>query len=151
MPEAARLFVATARRKPMREVERVLAIRDRGFDGCVHGRPGSRRQVLLVEAETLEEFGLAPGIIRENITRRGRCLGTLAAGQRLRVGEATLEVTVACEPCERMDEIRMGLQQDLELRRGMLCRVVEGGWIERSDSIELMECTEKMQTSGGRS
>jgi MOSC domain-containing protein YiiM len=36
-----------------------------------------------------------------------------------------------------MDEIRMGLQQELLGQRGMLCRVVEGGRIQRGDTIEL--------------
>src|SRR5579862_1365670 len=135
MPEVARLFVAIAKRQPMREVESILAVQDQGFKGCVHGRAGSKRQVLLVESETLEELGLAPRIIRENITCRGLRLANLAAGQRLAAGEATLEVSVECEPCERMDEIRMGLQEELRGRRGIMCRVAQGGVIRRGDGI----------------
>jgi MOSC domain-containing protein YiiM len=64
--------------------------------------------------------------------------GELQPGQRLRVGEVVLEVTVPCEPCHRMDEIRQGLRQDLRGRRGMLCRVVEPGRIRRGDMIEVL-------------
>jgi MOSC domain-containing protein YiiM len=59
-------------------------------------------------------------------------------GQRLRIGEALLEVTIPCAPCKRMDDIRPGLQEELRGRRGMLCRVVECGAIRVGDSVELL-------------
>ncbi len=132
------VFIAVERRKAMKPVDLAMAVTDRGLQGCIHGRAGSRRQVLLVDIEALSEFGLLPGMIRENITTSGLNLAELRPGQRLGVGEAVLEVTVPCEPCFRMDEIRMGLQKELENRRGMLCRVIEGGRISRGDAIEII-------------
>lgn len=123
----------------MLEQAEVNAVANQGFEGCVHGRPGSRRQVLLVESETLEELGLRPGISRENITTEGIRLGELGSGQRLRVGETVLEVTVPCEPCDRMDAIRPGLRDQLQGRRGILCRVIESGLIRRGDALAVME------------
>ena len=138
MAEVARLFVAFVHRHPMREVEEAVAVVDRGLEGCIHGRPRSRRQVLLMDLETLEELGIPVGAVKENITTHGLAVRDLGAGQRLRVGEALLEATVPCEPCYRMDEIRQGLQQELRGRRGMLCRVVEAGRIRRGDRIEVL-------------
>ena len=137
--EVLRLFITLIHRQPMREVEETVAIENRGLQGCAHGRIGGRRQVLLMEVETLEELGLQPGVVKENITTRGIALHGLRAGQRLRVGEATLEVTFPCEPCRRMDEIRSGLQRELHGRRGMLCRVVQGGRIRRGDGIAVLD------------
>jgi len=137
--EVTHVFISLVHRQPMREVEEVMAVRDQGLHGCAHGRLGSRRQVLLMDSETLGHFGLPPGVVKENLTTRGLILGELRTGQRLRAGEALLEVTVPCEPCHRMDEIRPGLQQELRGRRGMLCRVVEGGRIRRGDRIEVMD------------
>jgi len=137
MARVLNLFVAVQRRQPMKAVDRVLAIADRGFDGCIHGRPGSERQILLIESETLVEFGLEPGIVRENITTVGLKAADLKPGQRLLIGDALVEVTVPCEPCSRMDEIRMGLQGALSDRRGMLCKVVEGGRISCGDEIRI--------------
>jgi len=121
----------------MREFDDVFAVENKGFEGCIHGRSGSSRQVLLMDHETLEEFGIAPGRARENITTRGIALGTLSLGQRLRAGEVLLEVTKACTPCHQMDEIRQGLQEAIRGRRGLLCRVVESGRIRRGDRVEV--------------
>ncbi len=126
----------------MREMEQAEAIADRGLAGCAHGRPGGRRQVLLMDAETLELLGVAPGAVKENITTRGLESYNLHAGQRLRVGQAVLEVTLPCGPCRRMDEIRPGLRQELRGRRGMLCRVVQAGRIRRGDAIDLLDFTQ---------
>ena len=94
------------------------------------------RQVLLVDRETLEAMDLRPGIIRENITTDGLNVNSLQIGQLLRVGQARLEVTSVCTPCDQMEAIRPGLRKELWGRRGMLCRVLDGGLIRRGDAIE---------------
>jgi MOSC domain-containing protein YiiM len=137
MAEVVHLFQCLAHREPMREFDEVFAVENKGFKDCIHGRRGSSRQVLLMDLETLEEFGIAPGRVRENIATRGIALGTLPLGQRLRLGEAVLEVTKSCEPCHQMDEIRQGLQEAIRGRRGVLCRVVESGRIRRGDHLEI--------------
>ena len=148
MAEILSLFQCLAHGEPMRDFDEVLAIENKGFQDCVHGRRGSTRQVLLMDLETLEEFGIAPGRVRENITTRGIALGTLPLGQRLRAGEALLEVTKPCTPCHQMDEIRQGLQEAIRGRRGLLCRVVESGRIRRGDRVELEEKAHAANRSG---
>jgi len=120
----------------MEELSEVRAIGDTGFEGCAHARPGSKRQVLLVDRETLEAMDLKPGIIRENITTDGLNVNSLQIGQLLRVGAARLEVSGICTPCDQMEAIRPGLRKELWGRRGMLCRVLDGGVIRRGDPIE---------------
>jgi MOSC domain-containing protein YiiM len=44
---------------------------------------------------------------------------------------------MVCDPCERMEEIRHGLQQELEGRRGMLARVIKTGDVTVGDEIRL--------------
>jgi MOSC domain-containing protein YiiM len=146
--EILRLFQCLAHGEPMLEFDEVLAIENKGFQDCVHGRRGSTRQVLLMDLETLEEFGIAPGRVRENITTRGIALGMLSFGQRLRAGGALLEVTKPCTPCHQMDEIRQGLQEAIRGRRGLLCRVVESGRIRRGDRVELEEKSHAANHSG---
>src|SRR5437870_6674488 len=93
--------------------------------------PGRKRQVLLVDRETLEAMDLPPGIIRENITTDGLNVNSLEIGQLLRVGEVRLEVSAVCTPCDQMEAIRPGLRIELWGRRGMLCRVLAGGVIRQ--------------------
>jgi MOSC domain-containing protein YiiM len=146
--EVLHLFQCLAHGQPMREFDEVFAVENKGFRDCIHGRTGSARQVLLMDLETLEEFGLTPGRVRENITTRGVALGALSLGQRLRAGEVLLEVTKPCEPCHQMDEIRQGLQDAIRGRRGLLCRVVEPGRIRRGDRIEIEQKTRAPHHSG---
>jgi MOSC domain-containing protein YiiM len=137
--EVLHVFQALAHGQPVREFDEVFAVENKGLKDCVHGRPGSSRQLLLMDVETLDEFDIAPGRVKENITTRGIKLEGLLIGQRIRIGEALLEITKECEPCHQMDTIRQGLQEALRGRRGILCRVVEPGTIRRGDSIEIIE------------
>ena len=140
MAEVLHLFQAMAHGQPVREFDEAFAVENKGFKDCVHGRPGSSRQLLLMDVETLEEFGIVPGRAKENITTRGIKLDGLLMGQRIRVGEALLEITKECQPCHQMEAIRQGLQEALRGRRGILCRVIESGQIRRGDPIEIVEC-----------
>jgi len=130
------IFRALKKRLTMEELSEVRAIADKGLEGCAHGRPGSKRQVLLVDRETLEAMDLKPGTIRENITTDGLNVNSLHVGQLLRIGEARLEVSAVCTPCDQMEAIRPGLRKELWGRRGMLCRVLASGTIRRGDAIE---------------
>lgn len=116
----------------MEELAEGRAVTDSGFAGCAHARPRGKSQVLLVDRETLEAMELRPGILRENITTTRLNVNSLAIGQQLRIGETRLEVTEACTPCDQM----AGTSQEALGRRGMLCRVIEGGIIRREDRIE---------------
>ena len=79
---------------------------------------------------------LTPGILRENITTNGVNVNSLPIGQQLRIGDALLEVTMVCTPCNQMERIRPGLRKELWGRRGMLCRVLQGGILRPGDPIE---------------
>jgi MOSC domain-containing protein YiiM len=118
--------------------ERVRALEGHGLEGCAHARAGTKRQVLFASAEHLEALGVEYGRIRENFTIEGADVHEWPVGQRVRVGEAQFEITMVCDPCSRMDEIRPGLQEELDGRRGMLARVVKSGEVAAGDAVELL-------------
>jgi len=120
----------------MEEVETVEVVADLGFADCAHARKGGSRQVLLVDKETLDAMELRPGIIRENITTEGLNVNGLALGQRLRIGTVLLQVSAVCTPCDQLEKVRRGLRREMYGRRGMLCRVLEGGTIRAGDTIQ---------------
>ncbi|MGE5138999.1 MAG: MOSC domain-containing protein [Rudaea sp.] len=132
------LQICPAHRAPMEPRETVRAIENLGLEGDRHAVPDVPRQVLLVEQEVLDRFGLAAGAVKENITTSGVQLMDLAPGTRLGIGAAVLELTKACHPCSRMDEIRPGLQEMLEGQRGMLARVLHSGEIRLGDVIRIV-------------
>ena len=128
-------------RKPMKEVDSARVITGQGIEGDRHLKEDgsrSRRQILLMDRETLGDFSLDDGIIRENITVIGMDFASLEAGDRVSIGEdVVLEITGECEPCARMDEIRSGLQHELDGRRGMLAYAENGGLISVGDVISV--------------
>jgi MOSC domain-containing protein YiiM len=134
----AGLFVSpgrgTGRSEPR---ERVLAIESQGLEGCAHGNP-PRREVLLASKDHLDMVGVEPGAIRENVTVEGADVQSWPVGQRVRLGGALLEITMVCDPCQRMDDLRSGLRAEIDGKRGMLAHVVEGGEIAVGDEIELL-------------
>jgi MOSC domain-containing protein YiiM len=117
--------------------ERRQAIAGQGLDGCAHANP-PKREVLFVSKEHLDSVGVDPGAIRENLTVQGDDVQQWPIGQRVRAGGAVFEITMVCDPCHRMDELRDGLRAELDGRRGMLARVVESGEVAVGDEIELL-------------
>jgi len=126
----------------MREVAEALAVEGKGLEGdASFGR--ATRQVLMMEAETLERFGLSPGTARENLLVRGLPLKSLPLGGRIAAGETLLEITGDCTPCSFMDDLRPGLQEAIRGERGVLARVVTGGRIRVGDPVELSGASEE--------
>ena len=122
---------------PMKIVSSVDAIADRGLqDDANAGR--SKRQVLIIERELLDEFQLPIGDVRENITVEGIQLAGMSAGTRLRVGQALFEATLDCAPCQFIEDKRPGLRAAMEGKRGTLFKVIKGGEINLGDAIEVV-------------
>jgi len=137
-PEITNLFLKTQQNAPMKPAAAVTAVQDQGLSGDVSF--GTRkRQILLIERETLDEFELQPGQVRENITVTGIKLAGLEPGTQLLVGASVLEVTLDCAPCEYIDTLKPGLRQRIDGRRGTLCRVVSGGEIQVGDTVRALE------------
>jgi MOSC domain-containing protein YiiM len=118
--------------------QRATAVAEHGLEGCAHARPGGKRQVLFASREHLDAVGVEPGRIRENFTVEEADVQEWPVGQLVRVGEALFEITMVCDPCERMEAIRPGLRDELDGRRGMLARVREGGDVAVGDRVELV-------------
>jgi MOSC domain-containing protein YiiM len=131
----AAIQLCTGHRQPMRGVESASLEAGLGLSGDKHAVAASRRQVLIADKEALDALGLEPGTIKENLTVEGLDVMRLDPGTMVRIGaSAVLEITSVCEPCFRMDEIRPGLQAELDGRRGMNSRVIEGGAIAVGDA-----------------
>jgi MOSC domain-containing protein YiiM len=138
MASVAGVFTSPARKSGRSDAhESRRAIAGQGLEGCAHANP-PRREVLFVSKEHLDSVNVEPGAIRENITVDGDDVQQWPIGQRVRAGSAEFEITMVCDPCHRMDELRDGLRAELDGKRGMLARVVESGEVAVGDAIELV-------------
>jgi MOSC domain-containing protein YiiM len=134
------LQISTARKTPMQRKESLRAVAGLGLEGDRHAKPGSARQALFMDEETLNAFGLEAGRVRENITTRGIVLKNLAVGTRVRAGSAVFEITNPCTPCEFVNDIQPGLREKMEGQRGLLARVIADGELRVGDAIIVDHC-----------
>ena len=133
------VFTSPARKSGRSEPhERRQAIVGQGLEGCAHANP-PKREVLFVSKEHLDSVNVEPGAIRENITVEGMDVEQWPVGQRVRAGGAEFEITMVCDPCQRMEAIREGLRAELQGKRGMLARVVESGEVAVGDEVTLIQ------------
>jgi len=134
MAELVGIWRSPKRREPMEPLESARVFENEGVEGCAHRR-GGKRNVLFVAVEDLEALGVEPGAVKENFTVRGADVMRWSVGQRLAVGSAEFEVSMVCDPCHLMEEIRPGLQAELEGRRGMLAYVRTPGDVAVGDEV----------------
>jgi MOSC domain-containing protein YiiM len=78
-----------------------------------HG--GRRQAILLITIEGIDEliaqgFSLFPGALGENLTTRGLNRRELRLGQRLRIGQAEIELTRLRAPCATLNAYGSGIQ-----------------------------------------
>lgn len=144
----------TAPRGAIETLDRALITSERGVEGDCKGalRPGRRnqRQVTLIEAgdwaaAMAELSGALPWWARRaNLLVEGLDLPQ-QPGAVLRIGEVRLEITVECDPCQRMDQLLPGLQAALrpDWRGGACARVLSGGTIATGDIIDIEDLGEQ--------
>ncbi|MEA3345052.1 MAG: TrmO family methyltransferase [Chloroflexota bacterium] len=100
----------------------------------------SEREVSLLALESIERInrergiGAGPGDFAENLTTQGVDLSSLRMGDRLRVGEALLEVVQIGKPPSATHTYSFQSVSILPAE-GIFCRVLEGGRVRRGDEI----------------
>ncbi len=110
------------------------------------GQP-NLRQVHLLAGELLDELGVDPGRLGENVTTEGLDLLGLSAGTRLALGDtAVVEVTGLRNPCVQIESYRPGLLSRVLTRAtdgrvvrraGVMAVVVVGGDVRPGDAVAL--------------
>jgi len=122
----------------MEAVSTVTAVSGKGIVGdASYGK--RNRQLLLIDSETLADFQLNPGDVRENVTLENFELIQLSPNDQLQLGEIVLAVTGPCEPCWKLDQLQPGLSSAIKGSRGVLGTVVRGGELKIGDSIYLTQ------------
>jgi MOSC domain-containing protein YiiM len=143
------IFIAPAAADPMRSLDQVLAVAGKGLEGDRYfsqegswsDRPGTGREVTLIESEAVADAGseygfeLPPGVARRNIVTAGVALNHLV-GQEFLVGEVRLRGMRLCEPCAHLSELTgVPLIKALVHRGGLRAEIVDGGSIRVGDNV----------------
>lgn len=121
-----------------------------------HG--GTRKAILLITLEGIEEliacgFALYPGALGENVTTRGLDRRELRIGQRLRIGNAAIELTRIRTPCATLDLYGSGIQAAMYDDRvqkhdprserwglsGFYASVIQPGVVQPGDAIAILD------------
>ncbi|MCP1673672.1 MOSC domain-containing protein YiiM [Natronocella acetinitrilica] len=149
LPQVGRvewIGVRPERGAPVLPLDSVQAVTDRHLEGDRYsGRPGSKRQVTLVQQEHIAALqgllGTAevdPALLRRNIAVSGINLLALK-DKRFRIGDAVLEYTGLCHPCAKMeDTFGSGGYNAMRGHGGITARIVEGGAIRLGDAVSHM-------------
>jgi MOSC domain-containing protein YiiM len=121
---------------------------DRQRIAKIHGGPN--RAVCLYSEELYEWLrsrgvSVSNGDIGENFTTRGLDLATLKTGDRLRVGQCTIEITKVREPCSRLRKWDEDLPEIIVGHSGWMAKVIEEGAVKPGDAIEITGASEKRQ------
>lgn len=130
------------------EVTEVEAIAELGLSGdrrC-KGKPGSKRQVTLINREHIDVVAelmalesIAPTLLRRNLMVSGINLQSLRH-QRFRIGEAEFETTEQCHPCIRMEKaLGKGAVGAMFGHGGICARIIKGGMIRVGDEVVRLE------------
>jgi len=132
-----------ARGESMREVDSVQLIPNDGLEGDrFKGRPGSARQVTLIQDEHLDTIAsclnkesVTPALLRRNLVVAG--LNLLALKDKtFRVGEALLQYSGLCHPCSKMEHVLgEGGYNAMRGHGGITARVIEGGVVRIGDDV----------------
>lgn len=133
------IFFCLEAGRPSKFTQQVTLMGNYGMQGDRHAKENSPKQLLLINAETLQDIGIKPGQTKENFTVAGLDVNRLAPSTRLRIGStAIIEITQPCAPCGQMNKIRAGLAEALKGRRGVYARVVRGGIVYLDDFLEVL-------------
>ncbi len=127
---------------PMQEVNEVDAVAGKGLEGDRYVSGSGKRGITLIQAEHLPVIAalsghekISPATLRRNLVVSGVPLIALI-GKKFRLGEAILEGTDVCDPCERMEAaLGPGAYNAMVGHGGLCARILQGGRISLGDSL----------------
>ncbi|MEM9411113.1 MAG: MOSC domain-containing protein [Planctomycetota bacterium] len=144
-PQVGQVRWMAVRPTPRTEVELCQQIEMDTEQGLLgdhfRGKPGSKRQVTLIQFEHIEVVekilgqSIDPSLLRRNIVVAGINLQSLK-NQEFSIGEALLFGTGNCPPCSRMEEnLGPGGYNAMRGHGGLTARVVRSGVVNLGDQV----------------
>jgi MOSC domain-containing protein YiiM len=136
------ISVRPKRLEPVKQIDRVMAVKDIGLEGDRYKNARGERQVTIIQDEHLEAIAsflgvkkIDPALTRRNIVVRGINLLSLK-GKHFKIGEALLEYSGECHPCSRMEKnLGPGGYNAMRGHGGITAKIVVGGLITVGDFV----------------
>ena len=125
-----------------RPVESAKFIEGRGIEGDAH--KGSEKQVSFLAWEDVVKFReekgieLTPGVFAENIDTEGLDLSKLRIGDRLKIGEAELEISHIGKKCHEFCKIKELTGECIMPTKGYFAKVLRSGTVKKKDEIIIL-------------
>ena len=143
------ISIATSKKKGTRKttVESVLVKKDYGIEGEAHSGPW-HRQVSFLASESIQQakdrgLNVTFGDFAENFATEGIDWKKMPIGTRLKLGESTLvEVTQIGKECHNKCAIYYQAGDCIMPREGIFARVLEGGEVNRGDTVQVLDNSE---------
>ena len=135
------IWIKRAHRGPMDPVERAKVVTGKGLVG--NADIGTRRQVTIIEREVWERLTREAGSSAPPSSRRANLMVSgiglaYKRGSVLKVGAVRLRIYTETTPCERMDEVQLGLKALMapDWGGGASAQVLDDGEIAIGDAVE---------------
>ncbi len=140
MGRIAAVCLSEAKGTPKERRDEALLVADHGLAGDAHAGSG-HRQVSLLPLERIDEFRRAGaevgfGDFGENLVTEGLDFAALAVGDRLRAGDAVLEITQFGKECRSRCAIYETMGDCIMPRHGVFAKVVCGGVVRAGSALE---------------
>ena len=121
-------------------VASAMLLVEHGIEGDAHAGTSGHRQVSLLAVESADKMRakgvpVGHGDFAENLTVEGIDLLSLKIGDRLRVGEALLEISQLGKECHDRCAIYQQVGDCVMPREGLFGRVVRGGRVVPGDPV----------------
>ncbi len=148
MTEVYKLGISEQNNKPIKEVNSIKVIANKGVVGDRHFNKFNDpyNQLSLIESENIDYYNLKYGLnipyidFRRNIVTRGIKLNNLV-GRKILIGKVKLEGIDLCRPCRHLSEL-LGQENIIKefLRKGGLrCQILTSSSIILSDKISVLD------------
>lgn len=121
-------------------VDQIRLIENLGVEGDFHAKGGERQVSLLAEESInkMREKGLKleAGAFGENMITEGIDLLSLSIGQKIKIGEAEIEISRIGKECVERCQIYYQTGDCIMPREGVFAGVIKGGIIRPGDEVE---------------